>query len=138
MTFLSNRPLDLNYLRRNRWWKDVQVGDRDECWPWLKSCGSHGYGQTWDRVTVRLAHRVAWALHHDQQIPDGMTVDHECRNRVCCNPAHLRLMSNEENATMNGNQIKTHCKRGHGFTADNTYVDPKGHRRCRACIKGEF
>lgn len=33
-------------------------------------------------------------------------------------------------------QTKTHCKHGHVFTAENTYVNPKNHRRsCRFCHK---
>jgi hypothetical protein len=30
---------------------------------------------------------------------------------------------------------KTHCKRGHQFTADNTYYTPDGRRRCRTCLR---
>jgi WhiB family redox-sensing transcriptional regulator len=30
---------------------------------------------------------------------------------------------------------KTHCKRGHRFSADNTYYTPEGHRRCRTCLR---
>jgi WhiB family redox-sensing transcriptional regulator len=30
---------------------------------------------------------------------------------------------------------KTHCKRGHRFTAANTYYTPDGHRRCRTCLR---
>jgi WhiB family redox-sensing transcriptional regulator len=30
---------------------------------------------------------------------------------------------------------KTHCKRGHPFTAENTYYTPDGHRRCRTCLR---
>ena len=30
---------------------------------------------------------------------------------------------------------KTHCKRGHRFSADNTYYTPDGHRRCRTCLR---
>lgn len=29
----------------------------------------------------------------------------------------------------------THCYQGHEFTPDNTYVDPKGGRNCRICIR---
>lgn len=125
--------LDLDYLRRTEWWGKVEVGGPAGCWPWTRSTGSHGYGQTWDGVTVRLAHRVAWALHHGQQVPDGLTVDHECRNRICCNPAHLRLLSNVDNATDNGHGRKTHCPAGHPYDHLNTYTDPKGARRCRTC-----
>jgi WhiB family redox-sensing transcriptional regulator len=30
---------------------------------------------------------------------------------------------------------KTRCKRGHRFTAENTYYTPDGHRRCRTCLR---
>ena len=30
---------------------------------------------------------------------------------------------------------KTHCKRGHRFTAENTYYAPDGQRRCRTCLR---
>lgn len=30
---------------------------------------------------------------------------------------------------------KTHCRRGHEFTPENTYVSPKGHRSCRTCAR---
>jgi len=31
---------------------------------------------------------------------------------------------------------RTHCKRGHAFTPENTYVRPNGQRTCRTCQKG--
>jgi WhiB family redox-sensing transcriptional regulator len=30
---------------------------------------------------------------------------------------------------------KTHCKRGHHFTGENTYYAPDGQRRCRICLR---
>lgn len=125
--------VDLDALDRLSFWSRVEFGHPDECWPWTQSIGSHGYGQTWDGVTVRLAHRVAWAMWHRQQIPDGMTIDHECRNRICCNPRHLRVMTNLENARDNGMASRTHCPHGHAYTEDNTYRTAKGHRICRRC-----
>jgi hypothetical protein len=131
----GSRELDLDFLRSRHWWSQVDVREPGECWPWTRSTASHGYGNTWDGVTVRLAHRVAWSLRHEQQIPLGMTVDHWCRNRKCCNPAHLRLLTNSANASDNGYARITHCPQGHEYDEVNTYVDPGGGRRCRTCAR---
>ena len=84
MPLPKDLPVDLAYLIEREWWTRVEVRDEAECWPWLQSVGSHGYGQTWDGVTVRLAHRVAWALANGEQVPLGMTIDHACHNKICC------------------------------------------------------
>ncbi|WP_375544230.1 HNH endonuclease signature motif containing protein [Pseudoclavibacter albus] len=73
------------------------------CWISSYSVGSHGYAQVgWtDRTTGKtntvLAHRASWTHVHGQ-VPYGMTLDHICKQRLCVNPDHLRLMSNFENA----------------------------------------
>lgn len=117
----------------------VSMGRPDECWPWQKSCGSHGYGQMWVRSLghVTTSHRIAYVIHIGP-IKAGMTIDHDrslCRGGACNNPAHLRQLSNAANAKDNGQGDKTHCPRGHEYIGDNLYVDPKGHRRCRSCAK---
>ena len=130
-----NQPIDINYLTNRDWWNNVARGSSDQCWLWLRSTASHGYGQTYDGITVRLAHRVAWVLAHSRQVPDDMTIDHLCRIKRCCNPNHLRVVSNIVNATDNGQGRKTHCPRGHTYDMANTYIDPRGHRRCRTCAQ---
>lgn len=121
----------------NRFWERVGLTGPDSCWPWQLSCGSHGYGQvSWriggGKIDTELTHRVAW-VKENGFIPEGMTVDHECHNKVCCNPAHLRLKTNVDNATDNGQSSKTHCPQGHPYAGVNLYTYPNGHRACRAC-----
>lgn len=100
-------------------WTKVEVREDDECWPWQLSAGGHGYGQVgWDTGMKRdngnrinamtTAHRVAWIAWTGQPIPSGMTIDHLCRNRLCCNPHHLRMMTNLQNAKDNGWAAGTH------------------------------
>jgi hypothetical protein len=102
------------------------------------SVGSHGYSQIgWvegGQRTVTLGHRVAWIAAHGP-IPARLTIDHVCRVRRCVNVAHLRLLSNVENATDNGQGRKTECPRGHPYDERNTYVNRRGHRLCRACAR---
>jgi len=117
----------------------VQPGS-GSCVETTYSVGSHGYGQVgWREVdgTVRMAltHRVAYAAYRGD-IPDGLTVDHICRNRRCINPMHLRLLTNVANASDNGNARKTHCPEGHPYEGDNVYRNPNtGHRYCRECAR---
>lgn len=123
----------------------VQVAERllaniethGDCIVSLYSAGSHGYSQIgWKvkgKVIMRLGHRVAWEAEHGS-IPEGMTVDHLCRNRRCINVDHLRLLTNVENARDNGPARRTHCPQGHPYDESNTYRPPgSGHRKCRAC-----
>lgn len=83
-----------------------------------------------------LAHRVSWLLHGGD-FNRGMVIDHKCRNRSCVNPAHLREVTHQFN-TLIGESIqamnakKTHCKRGHEFTPENTRTSGRS-RSCRAC-----
>ena len=110
----------------------------DGCVETNYSTGSHGYGQIgWhdeDRRRMALTHRVAW-IAKNGPIPEGMTVDHICRNRKCLNVEHLRLLTNSENASDNGFRSRTHCPAGHPYAGPNLYIDPTGGRRCRTCAK---
>ena len=121
---------------RKRFWSRVNVGGESECWPFLMSTGNLGYGQIgWaenGKTQMVLAHRVAWELTVGP-IPGDLTIDHICRNRICCNPNHLRLLTNEENGRDNGNARKTHCPHGHPYSAENTRLDRHGHRYCKTC-----
>lgn len=100
------------------------------------SVGSHGYAQVgWTEAgsrVVTVCHRVAWAGANGP-IPDGMTVDHLCRNRRCVNVEHLRLLTNIDNATLNAQAFRTHCPSGHPYDLLNTAWNRHGHRKCRRC-----
>jgi hypothetical protein len=76
-------------------WSRVRLGTADECWPWLGGT-RNGYGHfTIDRKGY-YAHRVALgALYceHGREKP----VMHLCNNKLCCNPAHLKLGSPAQN-----------------------------------------
>ena len=124
---------------RRTFWSKVAVRSADECWPWRLSIGNHGYGQVgWGEPDGKhrmvLTHRLAYELTVGP-IPGDLTIDHLCRNRRCCNPSHPRLLTNVENARLNGNAVKTHCKRGQEFTPENTRTNDRGHRWCKTCAK---
>lgn len=107
------------------------------CWEWTASVERGGYGRYRVGSKTRLAHRVSYE-HLVGPIPDGLQLDHLCRNRRCVNPAHLEPVTCKENL-MRGeteaarNAAKTHCKHGHELTAANVIVKRSVHRACRLC-----
>jgi hypothetical protein len=114
----------------------------DGCWFWIAATDRQGYGQFSfsSRRRVARAHRVAYELLVGP-IPDGLILDHLCRNPSCVNPTHLEAVTVGEN-TLRGNSPaaqqarQTHCKRGHPFTPENTRMEAGG-RRCRICRQAD-
>jgi len=81
----------------NRFWTKVDKGRANDCWEWQGSVSSSGYGSFKVGGQTVSAHRLAWELGNDEEIPDGMCVCHSCDNPLCCNPAHLWLGTVAEN-----------------------------------------
>lgn len=118
-----------------RFWRRVARGDSGLCWPWLGYVDVEGYGGLTIRRVRTYAHRVAYELVIGP-IPGGLTLDHLCRNRVCCNPAHLEAVTSGVN-TLRGNgwsgrkSRQQRCIRGHPLE----WEVAAGRRRrvCREC-----
>lgn len=124
--------------RKERFLQKVRFDETTGCLEWTAS-KVHGYGQMFVArgKSPALAHRVAYE-EFVGPIPEGLQIDHLCRNRGCVNPYHLEPVTQRENLLRGegfaGRQARqTHCKRGHEFTAENTHRGSKGERVCRAC-----
>lgn len=117
--------------------------DDNDCWPWLGTIAgkpTRRYGQFWDGRRRPMAHRVVYE-YSVGFIPEGLQLDHLCRNTLCVNPDHLEPVTAHENqrrgySPAGLNMAKTHCHRGHKFTEENTKIVGKRRgRRCAQCAK---
>ena len=66
------------------------------CWLWTGQPDAAGYGRVSIANEVQYAHRVSWQTFIGP-IPEGLTIDHLCRVRLCVNPAHLEPVTLAEN-----------------------------------------
>jgi hypothetical protein len=125
---------------RHRVLDDPRVDKSEECWLWMGSRTTLGYGRLGD-----------WYIHRlvfEQEVgPATEHVLHSCDNPPCCNPSHLFFGTQADNmqdahrkGRLNTSNLWrrgewTHCMRGHEFTPENTYIYPSGRRECRICMR---
>lgn len=116
----------------DRFWSLVAKAD-GQCWEWRGAKTNQGYGTFARTHGTRVAHRISWELTRGP-IPDGLTIDHLCRNRGCVNPSHLEPVTNRENV-LRGEGITAHlarttaCAKGHPKSENRR----KGHPGCEVC-----
>ena len=113
------------------------------CHVWVGCRNGNGYGRVYVHgAGMCYTHRVAYEYARGE-IPEGLVIDHLCRDRACCNPDHMEVVTNRENSLRGDthaarNAAKTHCLKGHPLSGANLYVNPKGGRRwryCRSCAR---
>lgn len=118
----------------------ARVAYEDGCWQW-RGCTSDGYGLISVDGKDRKPHRLVYEALVGP-VPAGHVIDHLCRNRACCNPLHMEVVTDGENKRRGvsgaNNALKTHCPQGHEYTEHNTITVLRADgdfrcRRCRAC-----
>ena len=114
--------------------KSTSVSVEGDCWIWTKATTWNGYGLSALNGKKTTAHRVMYGLHNGP-IPDGLELDHLCRNRLCVNPEHLEPVTHSIN--LRRGLEATGCKRGHPYSPENfsliNRANGKFERRCKAC-----
>lgn len=107
------------------------------CWRWTGGA-SHGYGTFMvgraDGSYAQVgAHRFAYQLASGP-VPDGLVLDHLCRNKWCVRPTHLEPVTQQTNVLRGDATFKAAtCRRGHQYDGENTYITPTGNRQCKTC-----
>lgn len=108
------------------------------CWNWTAHLNEDGYSKFRMGDKHKFGHRVSYEWFVGP-IPEGLTIDHLCRNRKCVNPEHLEAVTHKVNVLRGTapsalHAVKTHCPRGHAYDEANTFWNRDGTRRgCRQC-----
>lgn len=128
----------------DRFWEKVDkhgpIVLSSRCWIWTGgTLASHKvkYGNfylTGGRRRI-MAHRYSYELHVGQ-IPEGLVIDHLCRQTLCVNPKHLEPVTQRVNILRGvglaaGESRQTQCKRGHSLA--DAHILRTGSRDCRQC-----
>lgn len=127
---------------RRFWSKVDRRAGLDGCWLWVGARLPSGYGCMWFRGHKVLAHRLMLESVIGRRLGSGECALHHCDTPSCVRPDHVFLGDHQDNMADKArkgrgrNQLSgcTHCKRGHAFTAENTYITRVGTRQCRACV----
>lgn len=112
-----------------RFREKVRVSQVGGCWVWRGATDSRGYGSCHLDGRTMGAHRAVYQIVVNA-IPDGLDLDHLCRNRACVNPQHLEPVTRAENVARIPRPEE--CPRGHPLVAGNL-IAKHPHRACLEC-----
>lgn len=109
------------------------------CWRWTGPLFDNGYGHISAATAgVTLAHR-AFYMRAKGEVPEGLDLDHLCRNRACVNPDHLEPVSRSINIQRGVEARDTgRCKHGHDMSVPDAWIDTGRGRRCRECWRMSY
>lgn len=128
---LAALPEDYNLERlRSRIMDRVKF--EDGCWLCSLFINHKGYSTVGVRRSVFRSHRVMWELDRGP-IPDGLTIDHLCKNKSCVNPDHMEIVSVAENTARAqcSSFGRGYCKRGHDTSLPGSRTNKGQCIQCR-------
>lgn len=129
---ISRSKIRLNLIDRFNS-KIIKTGN---CWEWISLKSTNNYGIFRLNNKNYSSHRLSYELYKGK-IPEGLVIDHLCKNTLCVNPDHLEAVTQKINlyrgntVTLNHSK-KTHCPQGHEYSGKNLYLY-EGSRYCKTC-----
>lgn len=127
-TYMNHGKVSKTCTAEDRFW--ARVTKKRGCWSWTGCKDKWGYGDISFKGKHIQAHRLAWRLLRGE--PGNLDVLHRCNNPECCNPKHLYLGTDRENArdrVAAGNHV-------HGEKAYNAKLNADDVREIRR-LKGK-
>lgn len=126
---------------QERFWE--KVNKTETCWLWTGAVHIHRHGvfnagrdaPKGKKSPTMWAHRYAYMVLVGP-LPEGLVLDHLCKNPICVNPSHLEPVTQSENARRGG-VMKGYCRKGHFFTPETTLNRKGGKRECLICMKAQ-
>jgi hypothetical protein len=118
-------------------WRKRATTNEQGCWLWSGRLNPNGYAHTRIQYRMKYVHRLSYE-HYVGPIPEGLGLDHLCRNRSCFNPAHLEPVTALENSRRGVWVPRTHCPAGHPYAGDNLRIrmwNGKPQKYCVVCLK---
>jgi protein-arginine kinase activator protein McsA len=125
----KKRTIDDLYLK-------IRVDPRRGCHLWTGQHNRGGYGVTRFNGEKWLVHKLIWE-HFNGPVPEGLQLDHLCRNTTCCNREHLRVTTPRENTLASDNICARNARRMNCPKCGGQYSElvPGGRRYCKECMR---
>lgn len=108
------------------------------CWTWRGGRNGDGYSTFNDGRRNVGAHRYSYETLVGP-IPEGLELDHLCRNRLCVRPDHLEAVDHRTNVLRSDNPAakasrRTACPKGHPYDR----IELGRFRRCGQCVRDRY
>jgi len=114
----------------HRHWDKIAFEPNTGCWLWLGAM-DHGYGSASVGRKAMRAHRAFYVAHRGP-VPEGLVLDHLCKQKSCVNPDHLEAVTQRLNVQRHYS-ASDFCKKGHRYPDDGSHILSNGWRRCPEC-----
>lgn len=146
-TMVTRGWSDADYIAH---WKSRSSIAECGCWLWQGPCfpapgikGDRGYVTVSYRGKPVRLHRKMLEIKLGRALGTNEKACHSCDTPSCWNPDHLEPGTQKKNirdGQARGRQQfhpshYTHCKHGHEYTPENTWMCKKGYRHCRECMR---
>ena len=69
------------------------VNEKTGCWEWQLGRTGSGYGVCRNLESKQVSAHRFYFEQANGPIPDGLQIDHLCRNRACVDPDHMELVT---------------------------------------------